>query len=144
MSLTNKKKDLYLISTFRHEWNRGFNPRLAEALEARGFHCYFAHRDTDQTGSAAEIFEQDMAGLSGCKTVLAIAENESPNWGAEVGVAYGRQMPVIALAQINHQIPLIAEGMMSEILRVANLDDIPAYAERLALQLKHHLGRCER
>lgn len=80
-----------------------------------------------------------MAGLSGCKTVLAIAENESPNWGAEVGYAYGRKMPIVGLARRDHQIPLILNGMMSETVRVDDLDLIADYLKPLEEALRRHL-----
>src|ERR1700722_12522588 len=93
---------LYLTSTFQSEWNRKYNEKLAAKLEQRGLNCYFAHKHTNQTGSRQEKFDQDIAGIQDSEMVLAIAKNETPNWGGEVGFAYGRKMPVIALTEFNH------------------------------------------
>lgn len=127
-------RDFYLTSTLRHPWNRDFNRRIAEALEGKGLRGYVPHRDTDQGGS--QIFEQDIAGLLDSRVVLAVAENESPNWGAEVGLAYGRNIPVIALARVDHVLPLIAAGMVTRHVRVADLDDLDAYVDQLVAALR--------
>lgn len=128
--------DIYLTSTFRHEWNRQFNLVIGEKLEAQGMACYLAHRDTDQTASPDVVFQQDLAGMDQSKIILAIAENESPNWGAELGYAYARRIPIIALAQQDHPIPLICNGMIQKVLRVPDLNMIDAYMSELLETIK--------
>ncbi|MDP9195342.1 MAG: nucleoside 2-deoxyribosyltransferase [Pseudomonadota bacterium] len=108
-----------------------FNPVLGEALEKTGLCCYLPHRDTNQKGTAGEIFGQDLAGIRSSRTILALAENESPNWGAEVGYAWALGIPVIGLARQDHALPLILAGMIPHVLRVQNLDAIDSYLDSL-------------
>lgn len=126
-----KKRDIYLTSTFRHPWNRAFNPLIGAELESMGITCFLPHRDTDQSGPPATRFSQDLAGIDNARMILAIAENESPNWGAEVGYAHGRGMPVIALAHNGHDTPLICHGMINETLYARDLLIFDDYIEDL-------------
>lgn len=109
------------------------------ALEGRGLSAYLAHRDTDQTSSARQRFDEDMAGLLNSRTVLAIAQNESPNWGGEVDFAYGRSIPVVALMQDGHDIPLILAGMITDVFSVPDLNDIEGYLPVLEEKIRMHL-----
>jgi nucleoside 2-deoxyribosyltransferase len=133
-----KKTDLYLTSTFTNPWNVEFNKEIGTALENSGFVCYLANRDTNQQGNPDEIFSSDLAGMEAAKCILAIAMNESPNWGAELGYAY-QKTPIIALTNTEHKIPLICKGMISEVLRVEDLDDIDSYINDLADLLRKFL-----
>lgn len=108
-------KDIYLTSTFTNPWNVKFNALIGEALESNGLSCFLPHRDTNQTGLDADKFKSDIIGIQQASILFAIAENESPNWGAEVGFAYGIGKKILALANINHKIPLICNGMISEL-----------------------------
>ncbi len=128
--------DLYLISTFREQWNRDFNSKIAFELENMGLKGYFAHRDTDQKADQDVIFSQDTNGIKGAKTCLAIAKNESPNWGAEIGYAHGKNIPIIAIKEKDHEIPLICNGLVSEILEVDALDDVNSYLDDLVAVIK--------
>lgn len=80
-----------------------------------------------------------MAGLLNSKTVLAIAENESPNWGGEVGFAYGKNIPILGLMREGHEIPLILAGMMTDVVSVPDLDDIQSYLPVLEAKIRMHL-----
>lgn len=62
-------------------------------------------RDTNQTGTDKSVFEEDIAGIKQSNVVLAIAENESPNWGVEVGFSHGIGKKIVALAKSGHEIP---------------------------------------
>lgn len=124
-------KDIYLTSTFTNQWNVEFNFKIGDALEAKGVTCYLAHRDTDQKGQSHEIFSQDLEGINNASMVLAIALNESPNWGAELGYTYGIKKKILALTDQDHKIPLICNGMITETLRVDNLDAIDIYIDEL-------------
>jgi nucleoside 2-deoxyribosyltransferase len=133
-------KDIYLTSTFTNPWNVAFNPLIGEALEVAGFSCYLPHRDTDQKGGPAVVFAGDMAGMAHARCIVAVAKNESPNWGAEVGWFHASGKPIIALAETDHAIPLICNGMVTEVVRAENLDDITSYADRLKAVIRSHLG----
>ncbi len=133
------RTDIYLTSTFRHAWNRSFNPIIGQKLEAKGISCYLAHRDTDQTATPDEIFRQDIAGINQSKVILCVAENESPNWGAELGYAYGRNIPIIALAQQDHALPLICNGMVTKIIRAADLNLIDIYLDELVQEIRSYI-----
>lgn len=132
--------DLYLISTFREQWNRDFNHKIEYFLESKGLQGYFAHRDTDQTATRDIIFSQDVSGISQSKICLAISKNESPNWGAEIGIAHGKNIPVIVLKEKKHEIPLICNGLVSSIFDVNDLDQIESYIDDLVLFIKGEIG----
>lgn len=121
---------IYLDSTIHHSWNRKFNPKLAKALEEKGTKVYLPQRDTIQDEKI--IFKQNRKVIAKANAVLAIALNESPNWGVEVGLSYGTGKKVIALTQIGHQIPLMAKPLFSKILEVKDLNQINDYIDRLS------------
>ena len=134
-------KNIYLTSTFTNEWNVGFNPKIGDALEKRGITCYLPHRDTNQKEeNKLEIFKQDIKGIDNSSIIIAIAMNESPNWGAELGYAYGIKKPILVLTNKEHNIPLICEGMATEIIRVEDMDNIEEYIELLSGKIKNILS----
>jgi nucleoside 2-deoxyribosyltransferase len=134
-------KNIYLTSTFTNEWNVKFNPQIGNSLEKHGITCYLHHRDTNQKEeNKLEIFRQDIKGIDNSSILLAVALNESPNWGAEVGYAYGIKKPIIILTNNEHNIPLICEGMETEIIKVENLDKIEDYIELLSNKIKNFLS----
>jgi len=120
---------IYITSTIHHSWNRKFNAKLCEALEKRGIKVYLPQRDTIQDKKI--IFKQNHRVISRVKAVLAIAINESPNWGVEIGFSYGIGKKVIALTQARHEIPLMAKSMFSEVLEVKDPNNIKEYIDRL-------------
>lgn len=124
-------KDTYLTSTFTNKWNVDFNPKIGSLLEEANFSCYLPHRDTDQKSGPANIFSSDLKGIEFSQFILAIALNESPNWGAEIGYAYTLKKPIIALTDEEHQIPLICNGMITEVVRVSNISNIDSYKDKL-------------
>jgi len=134
------KTHLYLTSTFTNPWNVAFNPQIGKALEDLGFICYLPHRDTDQKGSEKEIFAADLEGLRNTSCVLAIALHETPNWGAELGYAYSLNKPIVALTEREHAVPLICQGMVTETVRVENLNDIDSYISSLVEILRQNTG----
>ena len=128
--------DVYLTNTFTNQWNVDFGPKLGELLEQNKLNCYIPYRDTNQKETEDEIFEQDMKGIESSKVLLAVAENESVNWGAEIGYAYKLGIPIIALKKNNHSIPLICKKMTSKILEVEDLDNFEVYIKDLVLDIK--------
>ena len=130
-------KDIYLTSTFTNDWNVKFNPKIGTALEEKGITCYLPHRDTNQKEkNNTNIFNQDIRGINQSSMILAIALNESPNWGAELGYAYGIKKPIIMLTNKDHSIPLICQEMNTKIIRVENLDSIEEYVSLLVEEIK--------
>ena len=130
-------KNIYLTSTFTNEWNVKFNPKIGDALELKGITCYLPHRDTNQKEEdRLQIFKQDINGIDNSSIILAIASNESPNWGAELGYAYGIKKSILVLTNKEHNIPLICEGMTTEVIQVENLDEIEKYIELLSNKIK--------
>ncbi len=132
-------RNIYLTSTFRHQWNRDFNPLIGEALTSVGFSCHLPTIFDPAKETAGAIFKRDIDGINDSEIILAIAENESPNWGGEVGYAYGIKKPIVALADKNHQIPLILHGMIAEVVCVDNLNDINSYIDNLSAVIKKYL-----
>jgi nucleoside 2-deoxyribosyltransferase len=133
-------KDVYLTSTLKKDWNLAFNARVCAELEKRGFCLHLPQRDTNQGGTYEEIYRVNIAGIRNSRVVLCVAENESVNWGVEAGFAFGLGMPVLALAQEGHFIPVMSRGMFAETLVVPSLDDLPAYIDSLVSALKRALG----
>ncbi len=109
---------------------------MCSALETDGIDCYLPQRDTNQNANRLEIFQQNSLALKKARTLLAVANNESPNWGAEVGLAQGKGKWVVILTSEDHPVPLMAEFLANEIVRVNVLDDIPSYIMQLIAALK--------
>lgn len=130
--------DLYLTSTFTNPWNVEFNSKIGDFLEKNKMKCYLPHRDTNQSGNKDTIFTGDIGGIDNSNLILAIAMNESPNFGAEVGYAYAKNTPIIALTTKNHHIPLICEKMCVEIIQVDDIDNIQEYIELLIEKINTH------
>lgn len=129
-------KNVYLTSTFTNIWNVKFNPKIGDAIEKKGLTCYLPYRDTDQKGTEMEIFSQDIAGIKDSTIVLAVALNETPNWGAELGYAYGTKKKILVLSDKNHNIPLICKGMVNEVFQVDDLNLIENYIDQLVEKIK--------
>lgn len=126
---------VYIDSTLHHDWNLAFNPKLAAALEEKGITCHLPQRDTDQAQSPKAKFADNILAIKQADVLLAVASNESPNWGVEVGYAHGIGKKVVALTTINHQLPLMSDFMMDAVIRVESLEDIPAYLDQLVNEL---------
>jgi nucleoside 2-deoxyribosyltransferase len=122
---------IYLDSTLRHDWNTKFNPELCAKIEERGVECYLPQRNTDQAGEPETKFQKNIAGIKQADVLLAVASNESPNWGVEVGFAFGINKHLIALCAKGHPVPLMAQYMFDEIIEAEDLDDIDSYIDSL-------------
>jgi len=129
-------KNIYLTSTFTNEWNLEFNPKLGEALVNSGITCHFPRKNINNERTELEVFTQDIEGINNSSMILAVGMNESPNWGAEIGYAYGIKKPVLVLTDNTHKIPLICKGMVTEIIQVDNLDKIEEYIELLSNKIR--------
>ncbi|MFH1017686.1 MAG: cupin domain-containing protein [Pseudomonadota bacterium] len=127
---------VYLISTLKTDWNLTFNPRLCAAIEKRGFRVYLPQRDTDQRGTANEIFQRNISAIVDSHAVLFVGRNETHNCCAEAGFAFGLGKPVLALCEADHEIPVMTRGMPAHTERVSSLDRIPEYLDGLALALQ--------
>lgn len=131
--------DLYLTCTFTNPWNVEFGPKIGAALEKAGLICYLPYRDTDQKGTPKDIFISDIHGIDDSKCILAIGVNESPNWGAEIGYAFGVRKPVIALTDKDHSIPLICNGMVTDTVLVKSMDEPSRYIDELLSALRKYI-----
>ena len=129
--------DLYLTSTFTKEWNVNFNPLIGEALTQKGLTCHLPKK-IEAEEKAHDVFLSDLNGINSTKCILAIAINESPNWGAEIAYAFSLKKPIIALTDTNHQIPLICNEMITEVFRVSNLEEIDQYIDDLIKIIKKY------
>lgn len=127
---------IYINSTIHHDWNVKFNPELCKALEEKGITCHLPQRDTNQKGIEEERFRQNTEGIKNADIMLVVASNESPNWGVELGYAYGLEKKIVALATTTHPIPLMAKYIVSQIITVDDLDDISSYIGKLVEALK--------
>ena len=115
-----------------------FNPKISNALSTKGFDCHFPKK-VEKEEEYMPAFLADIEGIKISKCLFAIAENETPNWGAEVGYAYALGKPVIALAKNGHEIPLVCNGMVTEIVQVADLNKIEDYIDHLADVLNKYI-----
>lgn len=131
-------KDVYITSTFTTEWNLEFSSKICNFLEKNDVSCYLPSRDTNQKEVDLEIFNQDIQGIENSTMIFAVALNETPNWGAELGYAYKIKKPIIALANKNHTVPLICKGMISEIIYVEDINLIEDYNDLLIEKIKFY------
>jgi hypothetical protein len=129
-------KDVYITSTLKAEWNRAFNPRLCDELEARAIRCHLPQRDTDQSGDEMTKYEQNIIGIDNSEVLLAVGENESINWGLEVGYAFGIGKLLVLIVLEDHFIPVMSRGMYARVLRVSDLNDIASYIEELVAAIR--------
>jgi len=125
---------LYIDSTLKSEWNLSYNERICQALEQQGITCYLPQRDTDQSADREQIFKQNVKALGESTHLLVIANNETPNWGTEIGLSYGKRK-IIILALSAHQLPLMAEFLADEIVLVDDFETIETYLEQLTVAL---------
>jgi len=130
-------KDIFITGTFRNEWNKEFNLRLADILESKGWQVFLPQRDSEQLGNRKETFLQDVAGIDQCKMIVAVgSKTQTANWGFEIGYAYNCKKPVVIITDSEHPVELMPEGAASQVIIVENLDDLDSYAENLLNKLK--------
>lgn len=129
------KYDAYIDSTLHNDWNVKFNPKLCKKLESGGFKIYLPQRDTDQDNKK-EIYNQNYQGLKNSRNLIAIAKNESPNWGVELGFMHGLDKRIIILTEEGHNIPLMGKEMATEIIEADELDNFSSYLHTLSKLLK--------
>jgi hypothetical protein len=128
--------NIFITSTLHSDWNISFNPKLCEALEKRGVTCHLPQRDTDQNGGFEDKFHQNINGIKNAEKLLCIAENESVDWGGEVGFAYGLNKKIIALKTKEHEIPLMLRFMVDEVVEADDLNNIASYIDELVEKVK--------
>lgn len=129
-------KSLFITSTLHSDWNIDFNPKLCQALEHRGFRCYLPQRDTKQEAVPEIKFRQNIDGIKNSKKFLAVCKNYTPNFGLEVGYAYGLGKEIIFLTDDVINIPLMIKGVTDNIIIIDNLDDIDDYLDNLIEVIK--------
>jgi len=129
-------KDIYISSTVHSEWNLLFNPKLCSALEKRGITCHLPQRDTNQAGTPAEIFAQNVAAIKSSRKILFVTCNESINVGGEVGLSFGLGKAIVALAENGHAIPLMLKYMITKSFIVGNIDELESYADDLVISIR--------
>ena len=129
-------RNIFITSTLHSDWNEAFNPKLCEVLELKGLHCHLPQRDTNQVGPFEDKFQQNIKGIKDAQKLLCIAENESVNWGGEVGFAYGIKKKIIALKNKEHEIPLMLRYMITDTVEVDDLNNIESYIDELVEKIK--------
>lgn len=125
-------KNIYLTSTLKSEWNKEFNLNLCKALENADVSVHLPQRDTKQDGTEYDKYEQNIAGMNNSTKILAVGENESINWGLEVGYAFGLKKDIILLIKKDHFIPVMSRGMYTKIIEVEDFEDIITYISALS------------
>ncbi len=132
-------KDIFITSTFRNDWNRAFNTRLAEMFEAQGLAVFLPQRNSEQVGNRRETFLQDVAGIDQCKMIVAVgSKTQTANWGFEIGYAYQKK-PIMVITDQEHPVELMPEGAVNRIMVVKDLENTSEYFEELALNIKKYL-----
>ncbi len=125
-------KKIFITGTFRIDWNKDYNPKLAAALEMKGFKCYLPQRDTEQRGNRKSTFEQNTQGVKNADILLAIGANsQTANWGFEIGLAYAFGKPVIIITDKRNEVNLMTEGAATRIFVPENINDINGYIDNL-------------
>ena len=133
-------KDVFITGTFKNDWNRQFNEALASFLSNQGFSYYLPQQHTDQSGNRKKTFEENMAGIRSCKSLVAIgAKTQTANWGLEIGYAFSLNKPVIILTDSEHPVALMPEGAASEIV-ISNLENLSDFGPNLVSILSRVIG----
>ncbi|MGE0527068.1 MAG: nucleoside 2-deoxyribosyltransferase [Bdellovibrionales bacterium] len=136
MALFQVMADVFITSTFRNDWNRQFNLKIAGLLSKNGISCYLPQRDTDQSGDRKRTFQENVAGIQSSKVLIAIGvQTQTANWGFEIGPAFCLKKPVIVLTDVDHPVSLMCEGAASSIIIATQLDDMESFAGDLLASL---------
>lgn len=134
-------KQIFITGTFRNDWNKQFNLRLAEELEKKGFTLFLPQRDAEQLGNRKETFLQDIKGVDDAQMIIAIGtKTQTANWGFELGYAFKSKKPVIIITEKEHPVELMCEGAASKVIIPEIIDDIDSYIEELHSAIKSLLG----
>ncbi len=128
--------DVYLSVANTTDWSRQFAPRLSRALELKGLSCHLAQRDANQFNMRLQVQTADMQALQSCKTVVAVADGFTANCGAEIGYVCGMKRRVLILTTGQSKLPLMVEGMATQILKVESFDSIKDYIDSLVSAVK--------
>lgn len=133
-------KRVFITGTWRIEWNKDYNPKLADALESKGFSCYLPQRDSEQKGNRKVTFQEDIDGIKNCDIIVAVGANsQTANWGFELGYAYGINMPAIILTDKRDEVHLMPEGGAQEILVPDNINDLNNYIDELVSLIQKYI-----
>lgn len=124
-------KDLYVTSTLHTDWNIQFNIKLSRAFEKHEIKCYLPQRDTEQDEGPEVIFKQNTKAIQRSEYFMGVAKNFTPNFGAEIGFAYGLDKNIVLLTDDKDEIPMIIKSMSDRILEVKELDNVEDYIDRL-------------
>ena len=136
--------DIFITGTFRNDWNRSFNERLAAALETRGFSCHVPQRDTDQTNDRTK-FECNTSGIDGARMLLAIGtKTQTANWGFEIGYAAKGGKPILIITDRAHPVEIMPAGASPLILVLEHIDKIESYIEMLLSKIREMLRSRDR
>lgn len=130
-------KDLYVTSTLHTDWNIQFNIKLSKAFEKHDIKCYLPQRDTEQNKGAEIIFKQNTKAIHRSEYFMGVAKNFTPNFGAEIGYAYGLDKKIVLLTDDKDEIPMIIKSMSDSILEVKELDNVDDYIDKLINLIKN-------
>ena len=128
--------DVFITSTLKSEWNLAYAPRLCKELETRGITCHLPQRDTNQAGNAESKCRENLTAVKNAKILIGVLVNATINSGLEFGYAHGIERPIVFLTDETHSVPVMAETMYSEVIKVKSLDDISSYIENLCACIK--------
>lgn len=133
--------DVFITGTFRNDWNKTFNTKVAELLEKNNLKCYLPQKDTDQSGNRKRTFQENVSGVSQSKMLMAIGtKTQTANWGFEIGQAFSLKKNIIILTDHDHPVALMTEGAATNIITVKDLDDMDSYAPELLSLIKSNLA----
>lgn len=90
---------IYIAAPFFNLAQRWMVEETRAALMALDAPVFSPLHEVGTAGSRAEIAAADLAGLRGCRAVLAIVDGEDAGTLFEVGYARDRGIPVVALAE---------------------------------------------
>lgn len=131
--------NLYVVSTFMSEEMASYSHELFSALTKRGIVCLkpsFSGKVEESKKQAEELFLHLCLDITKAETILFIAENETADWGAVLGFAYGLKKEIIILAEEDTYISFMASRMKTKSLRVKSIKEIEAYADNLTELIK--------
>lgn len=130
---------LYLAAPLFTEHERSANQTLCDELEAVGHQVFLPQRDGlllhDLPGSEREIFQKDVAEVSGAGCLVAVLDGAVPDEGVlvEIGVAIGKGVPIVGYSTdtrfgLRFENPLWSQALKG---RASSVDDLLSLIERL-------------
>ena len=73
-----------------------------------------------------EFLQRDLQEVAACEALVLLYYDNLPMWGsgAEIGLAFSREIPIIVVAQFPDTVPISLQAMADEVIEYGNLTDV--------------------